>query len=472
MSGGSPPAAPSFREAARFWITLGFVNFGGPSGQIALMHTELVDRRRWIDEDRFLHALSFCTLLPGPEAQQLAIYVGWLLHRTRGGILAGVAFVLPSFFLILGLSWVYAVHGSLDWVAGAFAGLSAGVLGMVADALLRIGTRALRTRTARALAVAAFVAIFALGVPFPAVVLFAGALGLVVERLRPGTLGTARTSDPTSGPTSGKSPGPTSGRTSGRTPGVAAHDQGDDVPAHARPSRGRAARVLATGVAVWWIPLVAVALWRGGGDTLTQEAFFFSGAAVVTFGGAYAVLAYANQAAVTRFGWLAPTDVTAGLGLAESTPGPLIMVLEFVGFLAAYRFPGDLPPLMAGVLGAVVTVWATFAPCFLWILLGAPYVERVRGNRRVTAALGAVSAAVVGVIGSLALTFGVHVLFDTVRTRSPLGAPIPVPTLASLDLFSLALAVTAFILVRRRTLNAALVTIGCGVAGIAWALLR
>jgi len=434
-------AAVPFRDAARFWITLGFINFGGPSGQIALMHHELVDRRGWIDEDRFLHALSFCTLLPGPEAQQLAIYVGWLLHRAKGGVLAGVAFVLPSFFLILGLSWAYAAHGSIDWVAGIFAGLSAGVVGLVAVALLRIGTRALKTVYARSLAVAAFVAIFVFGVAFPLVVLGAAVLGLAGERRRPGAMG------------------------------VAAVPQ-DATDPHTSPSRTRTVRVVATGLAVWWLPLLAVALWRGSGDTLSQEALFFGGAAVVTFGGAYAVLAYVNQAAVTRFGWLAQADVVAGLGLAESTPGPLIMVLEFVGFLAAYRFPGDLAPTVAGIIGAAVAVWATFAPCFLWVFLGAPYVERLRGNRPVASALAGVTSAVVGVIASLAVTFAVHVLFGEVHARSPFGAAIAVPVVSSIDVFALVVAAAGFALLRWRNVNAAIVAVAAGAAGLARALLR
>jgi len=432
-----------FRDALRFWVRLGFVNFGGPSGQIALMHEELVERRGWIDEQRFLHALGFCMLLPGPEAQQLAIYVGWLLHRTLGGIVAGVFFVLPSAALMLVLSWAYAVHGEVRWVAGLFAGLAAGVLGLVVVAVLRVGGRALRTPFTLGVALASFVAILLLGIPFPVVVVAAGIAGAVIAVGRPSLV-----------------PVPAELTAGGSAVDLALGAE------HHRPSTRRTVRVLVFGLATWWLPLLAVIAWRGPGDTLTTEALFFSGAAVVTFGGAYAVLAFVNQAAVVRYGWLTPGDVVAGLGLAESTPGPLIMVVQFVGFLAAYRFPGDLDPILAGVLGSLVTVWATFAPCFLWIFLGAPYVERLREHRRLGAAFGSVTAAVVGVIASLAVTFGVNVLFGEVRTIEPLGAPIPAPELASVRPFSAAVAVAAFLAIFRLGRHPALVAVACGLAGL------
>jgi chromate transporter len=403
------------------------------------MHQELVDRRRWIDEPRFLHALGFCMLLPGPEAQQLAIYVGWLLHRVRGGILAGVAFVAPSMVLMLGLSWTYAVHGDVGWIAGVFSGLAAGVLGMVVAAVLRIARSAVATALTIVVAVTALVAIFALGVPFPIVILAAGLTGAVARRVRPALV---------------------------PTPEPLRADESTAEAPHTRPSVRRAIRVLLVGLAAWWAPLLAIIAWRGPGDTITTEALFFSGAAAVTFGGAYAVLAFVNQAAVVRYGWLSSADVVAGLGLAESTPGPLIMVVQFVGFLAAYRFPGDLDPVAAGVIGSLVTVWATFAPCFLWIFLGAPYVERLRGHHGLGAALGAITAAVVGVISSLALTFGIHVLFAAVHVDRPFGAPIPVPDLATLRPFTLVLAIAAFLAIHRWRANPALVAVACGVAGL------
>lgn len=445
-----PAHGVPFREAARFWVKLGFINFGGPSGQISLMHEELVDRRRWIGEGRFLHALSFCMLLPGPEAQQLAIYVGWLLHKVRGGIVAGVAFVLPSFFLMLVLAWSYATHADVTWVAGIFAGLSAGVLGMVFAALLRLGSRALTGRIAVGVAIASFLGIFLFGVPFPIVVLGAGLLGYAVYRVRPDLVHV---------------PADVAEESSG----AAIDDAAASAP-HTQPSIRRAVKVSVVGLAAWWLPLLAVIAWRGPGDILTQEALFFSTATVVTFGGAYAVLAYVNQAAVYRFGWLTPADVVAGLGLAESTPGPLIMVTQFVGFLAAYRFPGDLPPVLAGVLGSMVTVWAVFAPCFLLVFLGAPYVERLRKNRRLGAALGTITGAVVGVVASLGLTFAVNVLFDSVTLRSPFGAQVPVPEPGSLDAFALIVAVASFVAIRRFKVNPALAALACAATGLVHAL--
>jgi len=445
------PQPVLFREAIRFWLKLGFINFGGPSGQISLMHEELVERRRWIGEGRFLHALSFCMLLPGPEAQQLAIYVGWLLHKVRGGIVAGVLFILPSFFLMLGLSWVYAAHGQVTWVAGLFAGLSAGVVGMVVAALLRIGQRALGGAFAVGVAVASFTAIFVFGVAFPLVIAGASVSGYAISRSRPDLV---------------------------KIPGELTDDGGaviDDAAAsapHTVPSGRRAVKVLLVGVVVWWLPLMGVIVWRGTSDTLSREALFFSSATVVTFGGAYAVLAYVTQAAVYRFGWLTPGGVASGLGLAESTPGPLIMVTEFVGFLAAYRFHGNLSPLVAGIIGACVTVWATFVPCFLWIFLGAPYVERLRGNRRLGAALGAITAAVVGVIASLALSFAVNVLFSSVTIRRPFGAAIPIPAVRSVIWFSLVVAVGSFVAVRSRKGNPVLVVLACGAAGLVRAFIR
>jgi chromate transporter len=415
------------------------------------MHEELVERKRWIGEGRFLHALAFCMLLPGPEAQQLAIYIGWLLHKVRGGIVAGVLFVLPSFFLILALSWTYAAHGGIDWIGGVFLGLSAGVLGMVVAALLRIGARALTGTFAVIVALTSFVAIFLVGVAFPIVVLGAALAGYIAFRIRPGSV-----SIPAE---------------------MGAGDEGvaiDDILAsapHTQASLRRALRVLGVGLAVWWAPLLTVIIWRGTGDVLSREAVFFSTAAMVTFGGAYAVLAYVNQAAVYRFGWLSPGDVVAGLGLAESTPGPLIMVTQFVGFLAAYRNHGDLGPLTAGVLGSAVTVWATFAPCFLWIFLGAPYVERLRTNRRLGAALGAVTGAVVGVIAGLALTFGTAVLFARLHHDRPFWTLVPVPAFGSVKLFASVVSVAAFVAIRRLRWNPALVAVGCGVAGLIHALI-
>ena len=381
------------------------MNFGGPAGQISLMHQELVERRRWIDEGRFLHALSYCMLLPGPEAMQLATYIGWLLHRIRGGLVAGIAFVLPSFFVLMGLSWVFVTHGDLRWVAGAFAGLAAAVVAIVAQATVRLARTALANGLMVAVAAASFVAIFVLDVPFP-IVVAAGRRPRAHRRVGPALA------------VRGRRRKELEERASASVVGTL------DTPL---PTWRRSVVVLIVGLAAWWLPIAAVAVWRGDAGTLTDMGWFFSKAALVTFGGAYAVLAYVDQAAVGVFGWLRPGQMAVGLGLAESTPGPLIMVLEFVGFVGAYQHPGGLPPLVAGVLGATVAVWATFAPCFLWIFLGAPSIERIRGNARLASALQTVTAAVVGVIANLAVTFAVVTLFRSVRTVAFLGGELPVP---------------------------------------------
>ena len=415
--------APTFREASRFWIWLGFVNFGGPAGQIALMHQELVERRRWIDEGRFLHALSYCMLLPGPEAMQLATYVGWLLHRIRGGIVAGVAFVLPSFFLLLVLSWVYVTHGDLRWIAGAFAGLAAAVVGVIAHALVRLAGATLANALMVAVAIAAFLAIFVIDVPFPIVIAVAAGIGIVGGIVRPSLFEVGV------------------GRRLEEQTAVAVSDA-TNAPL---PTWRRNVVVLVVGLAAWLLPIAAIVWWRGSADTVSEMGWFFSKAAVVTFGGAYAVLSYVDQAAVGTYGWLQPGQMTVGLGLAESTPGPLIMVLEFVGFVGAYQHPGDLPPVVAGLVGATVTVWATFAPCFLWVFLGGPYVERLRGNTRLASALQTVTAAVVGVIANLAVSFAIVTLFRGVRTVSMLGGEIPVPVWSEIDPFAVAVAAFAFV---------------------------
>jgi chromate transporter len=419
------------REALRYWAKLGFLNFGGPAGQIAIMHDELVDKKRWISNNRFLHALNYCMLLPGPEAQQLAIYIGWLLNGNAGGIAAGILFVLPAFFLILGLSWTYAVHGDIGWVAAVFYGLQAAVIALVAAAVIRVGAKALRTPVHVLIAASAFVAIFLIKVPFPLIVLGAGAVGLIGSRFAPNSFR------------------------------VVAHEEDDDESILgdafdeevSKGSLGRTLRVLLVGLLVWWGPLLALMALRGTDDTLTQEAVFFSKAAMVTFGGAYAVLAYINQAAVQQFGWLNPGQMVTGLGLAESTPGPLILVTEFVGFMGAYRFPGGLDPVVAGTLGAVVTAWATFAPCFLWIFLGAPFIEQLRGNRALSGALSAVTAAIVGVILNLAVTFGIVALFASVRQAELASLTFPLPDLRSVDLFALILAAAGFLALWRYRVN-------------------
>ncbi len=425
-----PAAGPvTFREAFFFWLKLGFINFGGPTGQIALMHQELVDRRRWISNDRFLHALNYCMLLPGPEAQQLAIYVGWLLHRTLGGLVAGTLFIVPGFLCILALSWLYAVHGTVAWVAAIFLGLRAAVIAIVAAAVIRIGSKALKNHVMVSIAGAAFVAIFFFRVPFPLIVVGAGVLGFLGGLRWPATFATIKGHG-------------VEGKDGGADSAIR-----DDAPSaeHTRPRLGRTLRVLAAGLAAWWGPLGAVVAIRGWNDTLSREALFFSKAAMFTFGGAYAVLVYINQAAVETYGWLERGQMIAGLGLAESTPGPLIMVTEFVGFLGAFGHAGGLDPVLAGILGALVTTWATFAPCFLWIFLGAPFIEHLRGNRHLGAALSTITAAVVGVVLNLAVVLGIHTLFRVVNQESLLGLSLPVPAIGSFDPFAFILAGVAFL---------------------------
>jgi chromate transporter len=388
-----PPALrhPTFGEAFRFWLKLGFISFGGPTGQIAIMHAELVEKRKWISEARFLHALNYCMLLPGPEAQQLATYVGWLLHKTWGGIAAGALFILPSVFILWALSYVYVAFGNLAWVAAIFYGLKPAVLAIVAAAVLRIGRRALKNEVMWTLAAVAFAAIFFFHVPFPFIVLSAAVIGFLGGRWRRDKFLVIR------------------GHTKGAPGSVL--DDAAAVPDHATPSLARAFRVCVIWVILWSAPVCLLALWLGANHTLVLEGLFFSKAALVTFGGAYAVLPYVAQQAVQTHRWLTASQMLDGLGLAETTPGPLIMVTQFVGFLGGWNHPGQLAPLLSATLGALITTWTTFTPCFLWIFLGGPYIEKLRGNEALSTALSAVTAAVVGVVLNLAVWFGLHVIF-------------------------------------------------------------
>ena len=420
-------ATPSFAEAFRFWLKLGFISFGGPSGQIAMMHSELVERRRWIDEARFLHALNFCMLLPGPEAQQLAIYIGWLLHKIRGGVVAGALFVLPSVFILWTLSYIYVAYGNLPWVAAMFYGLKPAVLAIVAAAVIRIGRRALRNAVMWLIAAAAFVAIYFFHVPFPAIVISAGLLGFLAGRFSPQLIPAIVEDDATST--------------------IALQNE--------RPTIARAVRISVVWISLWWAPVVLAAVLLGTQHTIFREGIFFSKAALVTFGGAYAVLPYVSQQAVENYYWLAPGQMLDGLGLAETTPGPLIMVLQFVGFLGAWNQPGNLPPLVAATLGALITTWVTFVPCFLWIFLGAPYIEKLRGHESLTAALSAVTAAVVGVILNLAIWFGLHVIFPPGRHA---------------DWFAVLVCATAFVGMLRWRWNIVPVVVGSGLAGLLYTI--
>ena len=440
----------SFHEAFWVWLRIAGLSFGGPAGQIAVMHRILVDEKRWIGEARFLHALSYCTLLPGPEAQQLAIYIGWLMHRTRGGIMAGALFVLPGLLAIMALSYVYAGWGQVGAVAALFFGLKSAVLAVVLQAVVRVGSRALRNRLMVGIAAAAFVCIFFLGVPFPLIILAAGLAGWLGTRAGSSLFQVG------------------GGHGSGGAKGLAETDSllGEELPAHANATVAGARRAAAIWLVLWLAPVAALLVTLGTGDTFSRIALFFSEMAVVTFGGAYAVLAYVAQQAVEHYHWLRPGEMLDGLGMAETTPGPLIMVTQFVGFLAAYRDPGALHPMLAGTLGGLLTTWVTFTPCFLWIFLGAPFIERLRGNKALSGALSAVMAAVVGVILNLAVWFALHTWFrQTVPVRAMgIGFDAPVP--ASLDPWALALSAAALVAVFRFKAGMIPTLLACSAAGI------
>ena len=448
------PGEISFSAALRVWAKIGLLSFGGPAGQVALMHKELVEDRKWIDEERFLHALNYCMLLPGPEAQQLATYIGWLMHKTRGGLAAGLLFVLPGFAAILGLSVLYASYKELPAIAALFFGLKAAVLAVVVEAVLRVGKRALKTRLMLVLAALAFVGIFFFDVPFPIVVLTAGLFGYFGSRAFPAAF-----------------PAPTKAQVTGEHGTVIDRMAEAGELAHTNPSSARALRVLALCLLLWSLPFVLVRLTLGTESVFFDEGVFFSQAALVTFGGAYAVLAYIAQRAVETYGWLLPGEMVDGLGLAETTPGPLIMVVQFVGFLGAYRHPGELSPLVAGVLGSLMTVWVTFVPCFLWIFLGAPYIEALRGNRSLSAALSAITAAVVGVILNLSLWFGLHVVFRQVDERHQHALRLYVPDLSSVDLAAAVLAALAMLAMFRFKLGLPKTLAASAVLGLGWKLL-
>jgi chromate transporter len=440
-----------FRDALRTWFIISLQTFGGPAGQIAVMQRTLVDEKRWIGQRRFLHALSFCTLLPGPEAQQLAIYIGWLLNGVRGGLAAGVLFVLPGVVALLALSAVYVTSGDSSVVTALFAGLGSAVLAIVVQAVARVAGRALGHPVLVCVAVAAFVALALFGVGFPVVIAAAAAVGWMLGRWAPQTL-------PAHSATSLRDDGPVP-----LIPDDALHD--------ARPSRRHAVRVLTLGGVAWAIPVLLTLLLTGRHSVLSEQALFFSGAALITFGGAYAVLAYVAQKAVEVYGWLGPGEMVRGLALAETTPGPLIMVVQFVAFVGAYRDPGGLDPWVAAFLAALLTTWVTFVPCFVFIFLGAPYVERLRGNRAVSAALTGITAAVVGVIANLAVYFAVHTLFDVTSTRSWGPVHVTVPSLSTVRPAQSVIAALAAVLIFRlrwpvlRTLGV------CAALGLAFSFL-
>jgi chromate transporter len=435
------PAIP-FADALRVWLKIGLISFGGPAGQIALMHRLIVEERGWVSEQRFLHALNFCMLLPGPEAQQLATYLGWLLHKTWGGIVAGLLFILPGFVLMVAIAIAYVLYGDLGWMQGLLFGLQCATLAIVAEAVLRVGRKALKARLLWGIAALAFVALFAFNLPFPLVIGLAALIGVLAARRYP-------------------------------TIFSGASDAADAAAARpVPPTLSWTLRVLLSGVLLWGLPLLLLLVWLGLGHVYTDSALFFSKMALVTFGGAYAVLAYMTQQAVERYGWLSPGEMVQGLALAETTPGPLILVLSYVGFLAAFRDPGALPPLLAGTLGATLSTWVTFVPCFLWIFLGAPYIERLRGHRALSAALTAITAAVVGVILSLSLWFALHVLFGEVGRWEGYGLRIPAPDPNSLDPAALLIGAAAMLALLRFHVGLMKLLLACGLAGLAVTLLR
>ena len=454
MTVPDPPPPPSLGEAVRTWARIALLSFGGPAAQIALMHRVLVEEKRWIGERRFLHALHFCMLLPGPEAQQLTIYLGWLLNGLRGGLLAGILFVLPGYVTLTGLSVLYLTVGRLPLVQATFFGLRAAVLAIVLEAVIRIGRRSLRNRTMLGLAALAFLALFALAVPFPLVVLGAGLLGWLGGRFGlPPFL-------PGDGP-SGRSPRGEPGSTLGET-----------LPAHARTGPGWSARVVAVGLPLWLAPTLLLVTLLGSDHVLTALARLASVLALVTFGGAYAVLAWLARVAVETHGWLTPSEMLDGLALGETTPGPLIMVLLFVAFLAAFREPGGLDPLQAGLLGGTLVTWVTFVPCFVWILAGAPYVERLRADRTLAAALEAIGAAVTGVIFHLATWFALHTLFLVVEPVRLGPLVLDLPVLASWNPAACLLTLGALLAVFRFRIGLAPLLLGGAAAGLGLHLLR
>ena len=392
-----------FWEAFRFWLKLGFISFGGPAGQIAIMHKELVDKRRWLSDERFLHALNYCMLLPGPEAQQLAIYIGWLMHRTWGGIVAGAFFVIPSIFILLALSYVYAAYGNVPAVAGVLEGFKPIVVAIVVEAVIKIGGKALKRWAHFVIAALAFISIYFLHVPFPLIVLAAALVGLAGAHFMPNVFAAQPKTKEADRKTEGD------GEISDQLPLVI--DDHAAPPAHTLPNKIRTFKILATGLALWLLPFFALGLWRGFDSLHAQEYRYFTQAALVTFGGAYAVLAYVTQALTTDpYNWLTRTQAVDGLALAETTPGPLIMVLQFIGFMAGWNNPGDMNQVASAITGALVVTYVTFLPSFLFIFVGAPYIEVLRGNKNLTGALSGVTAAVVGVVLNLALVFGAAVI--------------------------------------------------------------
>ncbi len=412
----------TFREALRYWLKLGFISFGGPTGQIAMMHKEVVENKKWMPESHFLHALNFCMLLPGPEAQQLATYVGWQLHGTRGALAAGILFVLPSIFILWGLSWIYVAYGMVSSVASLFFGLKPAVAAIVADAVIRIGKKSLKNKAMVALASLSFIAIYFMNTPFPVIVLSAGIIGYVLNS-----------------------------RLTGVTP--PASNNADDAPAAVSNGWFRALKITAVGLLLWFLPVIALGFWRGWDDILVKIGILFSKAAIVTFGGAYAVLGYISQQAVNTHGWLLPEQMMDGLGLAETTPGPLIMVNQFVAYVSAYTHAPGLAPALAGAIAGLLATWVTFTPSMLWIFIGAPYIESLRRNTKLASALAAITAAVVGVVLNLGVNFTRHTL---------------IPDTGGFEFYALVASIVAFIGMTRLKWGMIPVIAASALAGLIW----
>lgn len=432
-----PSSGITLWEAFRYWLKLGFISFGGPTGQIAIMYKDLVEKKKWIPEAHFLQALNFCMLLPGPEAQQLATYIGWLMHRTWGGIVAGGLFVLPSIFILWGLAWLYASLGNIPTVAAFFYGLKPAVVAIVAEAVIRIGRKSLKNEILITLAILAFIGIYFLDIPFPVIVLSAGIIGYFGGIFVPRKFFVSKAT-----PSSHDSEAVLSDKFLAEK--------------YVQPSWNSSLRVIAVCLTLWFLPLILIGIWRGWNDIFIDIGVLFSKAAVVTFGGAYAVLAYISQEAVSHYGWLQPEQMMDGLGLAESTPGPLIMVTQFVGYLAAYTHAKGLQPAVAGAIGGLITTWVTFVPSFFWIFLGAPFIEKLRGNVKLGSALSAITAAVVGVILNLAVIFTYHTLM---------------PEHAGLDWYALIASGVAFIGLIYFKWGVIPIIIASTIAGYVWKIL-
>ena len=445
---------PSFSEAAWTWARIAALSFGGPAGQIAVMHRILVEEKRWIGEDRFLHALNYCMLLPGPEAHELAIYIGWLMHRVRGGVLAGVLFVLPGLIALGILSWAYAALGHFGIVQALFFGLKAAVLAVVLEAVLRVGKRALKSRALVVIAALTFIGIFLFAIPFPVIIVAAALTGFFGNRLKPGWFKA--------------SAGHGTAKTDGLSPALIDEVYARSTPDHVRPSLARFLKVAVAGAVIWLAPLALLLLTLGPANVFSAIAVFNTKMAVVTFGGAYAVLAYMAQQAVEHYHWLKPGEMLVGLGLAETTPGPLICVVQFVGFMAAFRDHGALNPTLAGFFGGWLAMWSTFVPPFIWIFLGGPYIEALIGNKSLNAALSAITAAVVGVILNLAIWFALHTLFAQVIERHGYGMAVGVPVLSSVNVAALILSVAAMIAMFRFKISMFATLAACSLAGMAY----